>query len=231
MFGTVARTLRMRESQLDYDQFLTPANIQRARAFLETYERSLRDAQVRLGVEPGVITAILLVETRFGGYTGQVPTFAVLSTFALMDQKALRDRIWTMLPPKDRNRWQRSAFDEKLLKRSQWAYEEVRALLEVSRKDGRRPEWYKGSVMGAIGWPQFLPTSILKFAADGDGDGRIDLFAPDDTIFSVANYLREHGWNHAGTEMQREEVIYNYNRSRPYVRTILEIASRLRGDT
>lgn len=227
MFATVSKTLCMRESRLNYSQFLTPASIERARSFQRIHERALRDAEIRYGVDSSVIVAILLVETRLGGYTGQVPTLAVLSTFALMDQKVLRDRIWRMLPPGDRKRWDRSAFDEKLIRRSQWAYGEVRALLEVSRNEGKRADAYRGSVMGAVGWPQFLPSSLLKFGVDGDRDGRIDLYTPHDTISSVANYLRGHGWTQAGNEAEREEVIYAYNKSRPYVRTILEIASRL----
>ncbi len=227
MFATVSKTLRMREGRLNYSQFLTPASLEKARAFQRIHDRALRDAEIQYGVDSSVIVAILLVETQLGGYTGQVPTLAVLSTFVLMDQKEFRDRIWSLLPARDRKRWDRSAFDDKLNRRSQWAYGEVRALLEVSRNEGKRVDTYKGSVMGAGGGPQFLPASLLKCGGAGDRDGRIDLSTPHDTISSVANYLRGHGWTEARNETDREEVIYTYNKSRPYVRTILEIASRL----
>lgn len=81
--------------------------------------------------------------------------------------------------------------------------------------------------MGAIGWPQFLPSSLVRWGTDGDRDGRVDLFQPEDAIFSVANYLRAHGWDEVKTEVEKEEVIYTYNHSRPYVGAILGVAAAL----
>jgi membrane-bound lytic murein transglycosylase B len=82
--------------------------------------------------------------------------------------------------------------------------------------------------MGAIGWPQFLPSSLVKYGVDGDGDGRIDLYSAEDAIFSTANYLRAYGWREARLPADREAVIWNYNHSRAYVRAVLEIAEELR---
>jgi membrane-bound lytic murein transglycosylase B len=82
--------------------------------------------------------------------------------------------------------------------------------------------------MGAIGWPQFLPSSLVRYGVDANQDGEIDLFHPADAIFSVANYLRGYGWTQAKSRAEKEKVIWYYNHSRPYVRTILELARRLR---
>ncbi len=118
----------------------------------------------------------------------------------------------------------------KLIDRSGWAYRELSALLELQNTHGIQPGSLKGSVMGAIGWPQFLPSSLLEFGADGNGDGRIDLYNAEDAIFSTANYLRGHGWCEAKFPSGREAVIWDYNHSKAYVRIVLGIAERIRGE-
>lgn len=230
MYKLVSQTLRMRESQLSYDQFLEPSEIARARRFISMHRASFRSAQRIFGVEPGVIAAILLVETHFGSYTGNTSTLAVFSSFAVMDQPANRDRIWRLLPPRDRERLGREAFDRKLLDRSDWAYRELSALISWANANGVRADSFQGSVMGAIGWPQFLPSSLVDYGTDGNGDGRVDLFNAEDAIFSTANYLKGHGWCEARFPLDQEQVIWTYNHSKPYVRTILGIADRLKGD-
>ncbi len=227
LFETVAGTLRIRESKLNYKQFLQPSAIARAKQFVLGYNSTLSDAEKAYGVDKYVIVAILSVETRFGNYTGYTPTLDILSTFAIMDRKSYRDVVWRLLPSKDRKRWGREAFDEKLLKRSKWAYQELCALLTWA--DGRpsKIKTFKGSLMGAIGWPQFLPSSLVQHGADGNGDGQVDLFEPTDAIVSVASYLSAYGWRSAGNRAEKEKVIYAYNHSRPYVDTILGIADRL----
>lgn len=230
MYNLVSKTFRMRESQLNYDQFLEPSEIAKARRFISMHRDSFRRSQKVYGVEPGVIAAILLVETHFGSYTGNTSTLAVFTTFAVMDWKANRDRIWKLLAPQDRERLGREAFDRKLLDRSAWAYKELSALIQWSKANGVSPDSFHGSVMGAFGWPQFLPSSLVEYGADGNADGRIDLFNPEDAIFSTANYLKGHGWCQARFPLDQEQVIWTYNHSKPYVRTILGIADRLKGD-
>jgi len=228
LFKTISQTLRIRESKLNYDQFLEPSVISRASDFRRKHKSLLSQAEEVYGVDQYVIVAILLVETQFGGYTGQTPTLAILSTFALMDQKSHRDKVWALLPREDRERLGRDAFDQKLTKRAQWAYEELCALVRLSDTQKLRIESCRGSVMGAIGWAQFLPSSVVRYGVDGDRDGRVDLFQPADAIFSVANYLRGYGWREAKTRSSQEEVIYAYNHSQPYVQTILGVADRVR---
>lgn len=227
LYKTVSQTLRLRESKLNYDQFLQPSTIAEARRFLRKNESTLLQAEELYGVNRCVIVAILLVETHFGSYTGTTPTFAILSTFALMDQKSSRDKVWSLLPPQDRKNWDRAEFDRRLVKRANWAYDELFALLRLTDSNPRKLAALKGSVMGAIGWPQFLPSSLVRWGIDGNRDGRIDLFQLEDAVFSAANYLRVHGWDEAGTESQKEDVIYTYNHSRPYVGAILGVAREL----
>lgn len=226
-FKIVAMTLRIREGKLNYDQFLSASSVARAQHFLDSYGSAFRKAEETYRVDPRVIAAILLVETSFGGYTGKTSALAVFSTFALMDQKGYRDKIWSMLSARDRERWGRDAFDKKLMDRSKWAYQELHALFQWSDSQDMKAQNFKGSVMGAVGMPQFLPSSLIRYGADGNGDGRIDLYDPYDAIFSVANYLRGHGWCEARTETEKEDVIYTYNHSHPYCQAVLGVSTRL----
>jgi len=227
LYKTVSQTMGIRESKLNYDQFLAPDAIARARQFLLRNQGALARAEAQYGADRHVIVAILLVETQLGRYTGRTPTLAMLSTFALMDETKYRDKIWALLPEKDKMKWDREAFDRKLMERSQWAYKEVCALLYWTRTEPQQLQSYKGSVMGAIGWSQFLPSSLVRYGVDGDRDGEIDLFDPEDAIQSIANYLRGYGWCEAKNQTQREQVIYGYNHSRPYIRAVLGVADRL----
>ncbi len=227
LYKNVAQTLHLTESKLNYDQFLQPSAVAEAKRFLRRNEAVLLHAEEIYGVNRCVIVAILLVETHFGSYTGATPTFTILSTFALMDQQSSRDRVWNLMSPQDRKKWDRAEFDRRLTRRANWAYDELYALLRLTDGNPKKVTALKGSVMGAIGWPQFLPSSLVRWGTDGNRDGRIDLFELDDAVFSVANYLRVHGWDEAGTESEKEDVIYTYNHSRPYVGAIMGVAGEL----
>ena len=227
MYRLVASTLHIREGKLNYDQFLEPASMSLARDFVRRHEALLASVERKYGVDRNVVAAILLVETRYGSYTGRTPALSVFATFSIMDRKANRDKVWALLSLDDRAHWGREGFDQKLLSRSHWAYEELQALLTLSERQGVRPSSFKGSVMGALGWPQFLPSSILKYGVDGNGDGVVDLNDCEDVVASVANYFKAHGWCEARTDADREAVVHTYNKSGPYVRAVLGVAERL----
>ncbi len=230
MFRLVSQTMKVREGRPNYDRFLAASEIAAARQFIADHRSCFRKAEAAYGVEPEIIAAIFLIETHFGSYTGKTSTLAVLSTFAIMDEKANRDKVWRLVLRRDRRKWGRGAFDSKLIERSAWAYGELFALLKLENTHGIRPGSLRGSVMGAIGLPQFLPSSLVKFGVDGNGDGRIDLYNAEDAIFSTANYLREHGWCGARFASEREAVIWAYNHSKAYVRIVLRIAQRVKGE-
>lgn len=79
-------------------------------------------------------------------------------------------------------------------------------MLLLAREAQRNPLSYKGSYAGALGLPQFLPSSVRQYS-DGDGDNRIDLEnAPADAIASVANFLQQHGWQKNGTVVSRAQI-------------------------
>ena len=229
-YKMIATMFVLQESRMNYGQFLEAPSIQRATQFLKEHASTLSQAERTFGVDRTIIAALLLVETQFGRYTGRTPTLAVLSTYALMDQKSYRDRVWALLPLQDRERWGREAFDEKLIRRATWAYQELCALIRWSDGQSVKLKNLQGSLMGAVGMPQFIPSNVERYGVDGNRNGRIDLFETPDAISSIAHYLQSLGWSAKSTPAEQEEIIYQYNHSRPYVRTVLDIAARLRSE-
>ena len=180
------------EARLNYDQFTTTRSVDRARAYLQAHKQALAQAEKTYGVDPAVITAIILVETQLGTMTGGSNVFSALSTMAALTDAGARKALW-MAIPKDR-RLSRKAFDKKADKKSRWAYDELKALIRYTARENMDPAAIAGSYAGAMGISQFMPSNALRLAVDGNGDGRIDLFAHEDAIVSVGNYLRHHGW-------------------------------------
>jgi membrane-bound lytic murein transglycosylase B len=85
-----------------------------------------------------------------------------------------------------------------------------------------------GSVYGAIGICQFMPSNLAPYGDDGDGDGVINLFSEADAIFSAALYLTRHGWT-AGLDVERRRsVLRRYNNLTIYANTILTLAESVR---
>ncbi len=73
--------------------------------------------------------------------------------------------------------------------------DELEQFLSLTRRNGLDPLGLRGSYAGAMGWPQFMPSSWIKYAIDFDGDGKVDLFdSQADVIGSVANYFKAFGW-------------------------------------
>lgn len=226
--NTVAATMRIQESRLNYDQFLEPEAVRQAQRFIQQHRSILEQAQAQYGVEPYVIAGVLLVETRFGRVTGRTPVLAVLSTFALMEHESNRNLIWKRMRAKDRKQWTRQRFDSKLRQRAAWATKEVKALLRWFEDEPEKLKALRGSVMGAMGWPQFIPSSLVLYGVDGDGSGTVDLYQPADSIHSIANYLKAFGWVPGNDRENHRAALFQYNHSAPYVATILEVAQQLK---
>ena len=224
----LARLLATPEHRLDYAQFLSPANLKRARRFLATHRRSLSRIQRRTGVPPGVVVAVLAVESRLGAYQGRWRVFNVLASQAVLDTPRGRRALARFWPAKRRRRLDRPSTRRRLARRAAWARDELAALVQLARRHRLSPYAYRGSAAGALGMCQFVPSSVLKHAADGDRDGRIDLARPPDAMASVARYLAAHGWRPGLSRTRQEQVLMAYNHSRPYVRTVLALARRLK---
>ena len=223
----VSRFFVHSEAKLNYDQFTTPESIQKARAYMREYRVSLDSAEKAYGVDPRVITAILLVESRLGTVSGSRSCLNILSTLAALSDPEMREAFWRIIP--DDRRISRTHYDERVQKRAEWGYRELKALLRYAEREKIDPAGITGSYAGAVGFAQFMPTSIMAYAQDGDMDGGIDLRNHADAIASIANYLKRHGWQPAISREKAEKAVHSYNPSSYYVNAILKIADLLKG--
>jgi membrane-bound lytic murein transglycosylase B len=222
----VALLFTYREARVDYAQFTNEWSIGKAKQYMQKYEAELARIEEKYRVDKKVITAILLVETGLGASVGTRSTLNTLSTMAALMDPAVRDMLWDLIP--DSNKISRKKFEKRATARSKWAYEELKAFLTYADREGFDPTTIPGSFAGAVGVAQFMPTSILAYGRDGDDDGMVDMLNHADSMASVANFLKSHGW-HQGQERQKaEKIIYHYNHSTYYVSTILKIAKLLK---
>lgn len=150
-------------------RFVEPTRIRAGLRFQDDYADALHQAEQRYGVPAEIIAAIIGIETIYGRNTGNFETFSALTTLAFD------------YPP-----------------RADLFRRELEALLLLARDEQRSPLSYQGSYAGALGLPQFLPSSLRNWAVDFDGDHHIDLTNPVDAIGSVGRFLAEHGWEKDG---------------------------------
>jgi membrane-bound lytic murein transglycosylase B len=156
----------IRSWELYRNRFVEPKRIAGGVRFWQTNDSVIAAASARYGVPEEIIVSIIGVETIYGRNMGRFETFSALTTLAFD------------YPP-----------------RAELFRRELEQLLLLAREQGRNPLDYRSSYAGAIGLPQFLPSSLRNFAVDFDGDGKIDLSGnAADAIGSVANFLHEHGW-------------------------------------
>ncbi len=225
--GLMARMLARPEKPRDYAQFFNSTTIKLARDFSRRHAQTLARVQRQTGVSPPVVVSILTIESGLGTYTGRWPAFNVLASQAILDTPLAQAELARRWPASQKATLTRPEFHQRLQKRAAWARSEIMALLKLSKQWGVSPWSVMGSPAGALGMSQFMPTSILLWGADGDGDGRVDLTRPVDAMFSVANYLKAHGWRPGLGRQAQAEVVHAYNHSRPYVDTVLELARRI----
>ncbi len=147
-------------------RFLDQLRIQEGVKFWRRHESDIARASQVYGVPAEIIVGIIGVETIYGRNTGNFRVLDALTTIAF-------------------NHPRRAEFFRK----------EVESFLVFARANKLEPLSVLGSYAGAIGLPQFMPSSILSYAVDFDGNGRIDLRnSPVDAVGSVAKFLADHGW-------------------------------------
>ena len=223
----VSRFFIHSEAKLNYDQFSSAESIEKAQRYLNDNIAVLGAVEAAYGVDKRVITAILLVESRLGTISGNRSALNILSTLAALTDPAFQESFWRLIPPE--RRISRERFNERVQKRAEWGYKELKALLRYTEREGIDPTAIASSYAGAVGYAQFMPTSILAYAQDGDQDGRIDLLIHADAIASIANYLKRHGWQPGINREKQEKAVYAYNPSTYYVNAILKVADLLKG--
>jgi membrane-bound lytic murein transglycosylase B len=147
--------------------FLTEKRINGGKTFMADNREAFQKAKSRYGVPPEMITAIIGIESAYGVKPGRYRVIDSLSTLA---------------------------FDYP--RRSAFFKGELEQFLLLCREEQMGFLEPQGSYAGAMGMPQFMPSSYRKLAADGDGDGQRDIWKnPADAIASVGNYFAKNGWH------------------------------------
>jgi peptidoglycan lytic transglycosylase B len=209
-----------------YEQFTTPYALHLARRFERRHRAELQAVERQYGVPKEYLVAILLVETQFGQAKLPYRVMDVFTTLAVEGHPEAVERVYEQL--KDRHPGVRKDWlSSRLVEKAQFAFQELVATLSMFRDNLQHLYEVRGSYAGAIGMPQFLPSSYLRWAVDGNRDGRIDLNDLHDALPSIANYLYAHGWDEDADFRQRWRAVWEYNHSPNYVQTIFEIAFRL----
>jgi membrane-bound lytic murein transglycosylase B len=199
--------------------------ITRARAYMNGNIRLLEDVSSKYCVPKEVVVSILLVETRLGDFLGGRRAFNSLASMALCSNlETVRPYLRKELIRARTEDLVRSICQQK----ADWAYGELTALLLYADWTGFDPLRIPGSIYGAIGLCQFMPSNVLSYGVDADDDGRIDLFSKPDALHSIANYLREHGWKCSMDRAGQFQTILNYNKSFVYANTVLAVAEKLK---
>lgn len=226
-FEHIPFTLRPKESPSIYVGFTTERLIRQAFAWMQSRQQIFDKVETHFKVTRFIITAILLIETRLGEATGNDLVINRLSRLAAIGAPGNLTTNFLNLSSRD----PKVKFDE-LVERARYLestfYPEVLALFQLAEDYKVDVLELRGSKAGAFGIPQFLPTSFIKFARDGNGDGHVSLFDEMDAIWSVANYLSSYGWQENAPLEKKRHVLWRYNRSDPYIETLLKIAVLLK---
>jgi membrane-bound lytic murein transglycosylase B len=144
---------------------LTKKIVRTAQAMRQAHAALLAQVAAKYGVPPGILIAVWGLESNFGRFSGVRPTIQTLATLAYDPRRAAMFR------------------------------EELFDALKILDSGDVEASAMRGSWAGALGQPQFMPSSFLLYAQDFDGDGKRDIWrsAPD-VLASIANYLSAHGW-------------------------------------
>lgn len=193
-------------------------------AFMREHEELFALAEQRHGVPRTVILAILLIETELGTNLGND---IALRTLAGMAATTTPELLGSSGNSRQKARVSASRLTATLQQKSDWAYNELKALLRYAQDNGYDAAKLPCSIYGAIGLCQFMPSNISLFAVDGDADGKIDLFSLPDAVFSVANYLEANGWRGASSASRKQAVIYTYNHDNYYASSVLATSNHL----
>jgi len=215
---------KIRESKLNYGQFLKPETVSRCRDYIVLHREVLTRIEKESGVPPALLAALFMVETRLGSYTGRFQVLSVLSSLAVSSDPETMKTLYGQLEASEREKSSFERFQQFCRRKSKWAYRELKSLLKHAAAENIPPETIRGSLAGAFGIPQFIPSNVLRYGADGNGDGQVDLFLDADALASAAKILVGCGWRPDLTPKQRHKVLKCYNQSNVYARTVLELA-------
>jgi membrane-bound lytic murein transglycosylase B len=147
------------------EQHVAAKVVRTARQKRAEHAAVLQRVSAKYGIPPGVLVAVWGLESNFGRFSGIRPTIQTLATLAYDPRRSAMFR------------------------------EELFDALRIVDSGDVEPAAMRGSWAGALGQPQFMPSSFLRYAQDFDGDGKRDIWRSSPDVFaSIANYLAEKGW-------------------------------------
>lgn len=193
--------------KLSFEQFyakrVSNAMIGQGRKLIQQNAAMMSRIEQRTGVPPEIIMAIWGLETGYGRNSGNMSVFRSLATLA---------------------------YD---CRRSDFFTNELMQALRIVERGDMQPSQMVGAWAGEVGQTQFLASSYIKFAVDGDGDGRRDLIrSVPDVLWSTAVYLQSYGWRAGqgwGPGTTNYEVLRRWNKAEVYVKTISVMAEKMKG--
>ena len=148
------------------ERFVNSRRINRGIQFWDAYADTLDKASREYGVPPEIIVAIIGVETEYGRNMGSFNILNALASIGFYGER-----------------------------RREFFQSELEQYLLLARDNAMDLDTTRGSFAGAMGIPQFMPSSQRRWGVDFDGNGKVDLIhSPVDAIGSVANFLKSHGW-------------------------------------
>jgi len=174
--------------------FINPQRIGAGVQFSQKYAAALKRAEAQYGVPQEIILGVVGVETLYGRNPGRYRALDALTTLAFAYPR-------------------RAAF----------FHDELEQFLLLAREQGLDLLSVQASYAGALGIPQFMPSSYRRYAVDYNGNGRIDIMnEPEDAIGSVANYLKHFGWRSGEpvalrSKVEDEKRLGSVGDARPYI--------------
>lgn len=219
---------RPAESKVMYRLHNSPRTRANALKFYSQYKKTFLEAEKNYSVPREVILAILQVETHCGQVTGKE---RVIHRLARLASASTPDNVSKNI--KHNQKLHKGISLVEVKNRAQWLEDtflpHVIGTVRLAEELGKDPLEIRGSSAGAVGFPQFLPGNVILYGVDADKNGRIDPYTPVDAIYSVGSFLNAKGWKTLGLpRAERRKVVLHYNKSEPYVDTVLTMAEMLK---
>ena len=213
----------------DYSANYSPGSVKKSSKFLKENIDILKDSEKIYSIPKEIITAVIWIETRCGDYLGNNHVPSVFVSTALADRpeyiKMNKKELYKNYNgTKDELKELENKIEKRAVKKANWALKELLALEKMYELSPVPVNQIKGSWAGAFGISQFLPSSYVNWAVDGNSDGIVNLFEVEDAIHSVANYLKTNGWGKS--DQEKRKAIYHYNNSSDYVDAVLILATK-----
>ncbi len=221
-------------NKTDYSGHYSDYSVKRSLDFYNENIDLLSLCELKFKVPKEIVTSILWIETRHGNYLGKSHVPSVFLSTALADQPDylemnLESFKETYEDDSEELKNFTKLINERAIKKREWALKELHALSILDTISPIPPSNLYGSWAGAFGIAQFLPSSYVKWAYDGNGDGVINLFEMEDAVYSVANYLKCNGWG--DSEEKQRGAVFHYNNSTAYVDAVLKLAEKIKSRT